>query len=76
MPMIMQNKSILSVKICKDKNLLRHQGFSKENKKIDVSVSLNKNSIEEALQKLAVKLEIIYGTDDFIINFFESKKDK
>ena len=74
MPTIIhKNKLILSARINGGKNTLRHQGSTKENKKIDISVYLNKNTIDEALEKLASKLEKIYETDDFILNFTQDE---
>ena len=73
MPIIIyKNKLILLVKINVSKNILRFQGF-KANKKIDISVYLNKNTIDEALEKMAIKLEKIYETDDFILNFINDE---
>jgi hypothetical protein len=50
------------------KNIIRYQG-KKDDKKVDISVSLNNNTKETAMFKIMKKLEVIYTTSNIIVEF-------
>ena len=50
------------------KNIIRYQG-KKDDKKVDISVSLNNNTKETAMFKIMKKLEVIYTSSNIIVEF-------
>ena len=50
------------------KNIIRYQG-KKDDKKVDISVSLNSNTKETAVFKMIKKLEVIFTTSNIIVEF-------